>query len=81
VTTIEITKIARQLDTCESYVLQWLAREKTPRYRQCSGRTLDDLIGRGLVQVGEDSQARLRDALVWLTPLGKQVLAHIKEAA
>ena len=80
-TTAEIKNIANQLDVCESILLQWVARENAARYRQCSGRTLNDLVERGLVQVGENSDTNRKDALVWLTPLGKQVVARVKEEA
>jgi len=33
------------------------------------------------VQVGENSDTNRKDALVWLTPLGKQVVARVKEEA
>jgi hypothetical protein len=53
-----VKAIAHELDGRERWILSYLERQVTMPYREISGETLDHLVARGLVHVGETTQPR-----------------------
>jgi hypothetical protein len=69
----ELVKIVTQLDPTEQFVLQWLSKTDVSPYGECSGRTLDDLIAKRLVEVKEINDRPRRTWPTRCTDLGHKV--------